>query len=50
MAAGHIGGNIAKNALMDYIQSSDEVIAEAAQESLEILRISEGSMDFGTGY
>ena len=50
MAAGHIGGDMAKNALMEYIQSTDQVIAEVAQESLEILRISEGSMDFGTGY
>ena len=50
MAAGHIGGDMAKNALMEYIQSSDPVISETAQESLEILRISEGSMDFGTGY
>ena len=50
MAAGYIGGDMAKNALMECMQSSDEVVVETAQESLEILRTSEGSIDFGTGY
>ena len=49
MATGYIGGKMAKNALMECQQSSDQVIVEIAQESLEILRVSEGSMDFGTG-
>ena len=49
-ATGTIGGDLARRALLECLDSSDEMNVEAAQDALESLVAFEGSMNLGSIY